>query len=629
MKMVDLKRLLYNNYKLALLLLCLLILLTELGSYELRRVEEANAIGGWRGQDSYRIPVSWCAVHGSQAADNPNIPNPWGGVDRTTDDVLWRRHERATDNIFINDVGITFRSAINDALHTSLDFPKIADPVIESPSWEGNLWLYDDQSDPAMNEINRMLHTCLQSWVNMAKGTGAVNGIPTINIKQFLNIPRTNIDTSVIGASMCTDLAPPDGICEAPYDGYVFVIDNFYTAPLATGGQNNDPFDQNLGHEFGHSLGLAHRTDTSDPTALMNWRQVTTTTPAGETYVSNIKLNPQEVLTVRDNVLPPRIRGVETDPAGEVQEAEVVESIAIDDVGENQSLLPYQDISYVRAILDSRNNITYFMQNLFGYIPETIISYNQTDLQYWTLVNVDNNTNTGGNETILESIGVPSTAFRGADLAFLAEPVKNNNLTNNTGAVWRLSQGSPNVQAISPDLARVELRTALLEVHYASNTTNTPSNIDRLPVYESITTIINNTGDSVELDKPFSLQAIVSSNGTILDTLYRETEPAQSTLVLTNPLFPQCFVNEVAQTGKNATIQVSGLLPNENLHALLGPRAVANGTTSAAGNSTIQFSVPNDTSPGLHLMTVGIDDTALTADCEIEIQNEQNSTQQT
>jgi hypothetical protein len=165
-------------------------------------------------------------------------------------------------------------------------------------------------------------------------------------------------------------------------------------------------------------------------------------------------------------------------------------------------------------------------------------------------------------------------------------------------------------------------------VHYASNATQALSSIDRLPVYDSVTALINNTEDSIELDKPFSLQAIISSNGTILDTLYRETEPARSTLVLTNPLFPQCFVNEVAQTGKNATIQISGLLPNENLHALLGPRAVANGTTSAFGNSTIQFNVPDDASPGLHLITVGVDDTALTADCEIEIRNVQNKTQQ-
>jgi hypothetical protein len=359
----------------------------------------------------------------------------------------------------------------------------------------------------------------------------------------------------------------------------------------------------------------------SDPNALMNWRQVRNG-PGGT--VSNIQLNPQEVATVRDNVLPPRIPGVETDPEGRVLKGEVAESIRIDNIGENDSLLPYQDISYIRAILDTKNNVTYFIQNLFGYIPEAVKSNNQSNLQYWTLVDLDNDVTTGGNETILKNIGVPSTTFRGAELAFLAEPSINKNLTNTTGAVWKLSKDSPNIQALHPNMARVELRTALLEVHYAANTTQSFSEIDSRPVYDSITAIINSTGDSPELDKPFSIQAIVSSNGTILDTLYNDTEAQRSTLVLTNPLFPQCFVNEVAQTGNNATIQASGLLPNENLHALLGPRAVANGTTTAFGNSTIQFTVPDDASPGLHLITVGVDDTALTADCEIEIQNVQN-----
>jgi hypothetical protein len=59
----------------------------------------ANAPGTWGGQDTYRIPMAWCVVRGSPAQADPNIPNPWGGFDRTTDEILWRRHERVTDNI--------------------------------------------------------------------------------------------------------------------------------------------------------------------------------------------------------------------------------------------------------------------------------------------------------------------------------------------------------------------------------------------------------------------------------------------------------------------------------------------------------------------------------------------------
>ena len=183
----------------AALFLCIVI------AYGSEAADEVVAVGGWKGQDSYRIPVSWCAVHGSPAADDPNIPNPEdGGLDRTTDDVLSRRHQRTTDTIYINDVGMSFRSAINNAIHTTLNFPKIADPVIESPAWEGNLWFYDDQEDPTLIEINRMLHSCLQSWVDMTGGTGAVYGIPTININRFIDESRSNVEEGLIGSSLCT-----------------------------------------------------------------------------------------------------------------------------------------------------------------------------------------------------------------------------------------------------------------------------------------------------------------------------------------------------------------------------------------------------------------------------------------
>jgi hypothetical protein len=96
--------------------------------YDFGVVQTVSSAGTWNGQDTIRVPLSWCPVNGSPAVSSPNIPNPWGGIDTTTDDVLWRRHERVTDNIYINQAGITFRSAINDALHTSLNFDPINDP---------------------------------------------------------------------------------------------------------------------------------------------------------------------------------------------------------------------------------------------------------------------------------------------------------------------------------------------------------------------------------------------------------------------------------------------------------------------------------------------------------------------
>src|SRR4051812_32206458 len=83
----------------------------------------AHAAGaGPGGQDLLHVPISWCPVRGSPAEASPNL-----GGDTETDAILWRRHERPTDNIYINTAGITFRSAINNAWAT-LDFPRLNDP---------------------------------------------------------------------------------------------------------------------------------------------------------------------------------------------------------------------------------------------------------------------------------------------------------------------------------------------------------------------------------------------------------------------------------------------------------------------------------------------------------------------
>jgi hypothetical protein len=82
---------------------------------------------------------------------------------------------------------------------------------------------------------------------------------------------------------------------------------------------------------------------------------------------------------------------------------------------------------------------------------------------------------------------------------------------------------------------------------------------------------------------------------------------------------PQCYTEAGAQSALNTTVRISGLLPNREIYVGIGPRAVAEGISDNFGNSTIQFTVPTDTTPGLHLITVGVDKTALTADCEIKI----------
>ncbi|MDQ2696517.1 MAG: hypothetical protein M3Z21_14330 [Pseudomonadota bacterium] len=82
--------------------------------------------GEARAGNVLHVPMSWCAVQGSPAQANPTILGLSGILDNTTDAVLWRRHKRPTDSIFLPQAQISLRSAINNAWD-AFNFPIIAD----------------------------------------------------------------------------------------------------------------------------------------------------------------------------------------------------------------------------------------------------------------------------------------------------------------------------------------------------------------------------------------------------------------------------------------------------------------------------------------------------------------------
>lgn len=70
------------------------------------------------------IPIRWCGVEGA-----PAMVDPGSLGEASTDDVLWRRHERPSDRIYIPDANLTFRSAATAAIKNGpQSFPIIRDP---------------------------------------------------------------------------------------------------------------------------------------------------------------------------------------------------------------------------------------------------------------------------------------------------------------------------------------------------------------------------------------------------------------------------------------------------------------------------------------------------------------------
>ena len=73
--------------------------------------------------DFLSVPIRWCGVEGAASMADPSVV---GEV--STDDVLWRRHERPSDQIYIPQINMTFRSAATrDIVNGPYSFPIIRD----------------------------------------------------------------------------------------------------------------------------------------------------------------------------------------------------------------------------------------------------------------------------------------------------------------------------------------------------------------------------------------------------------------------------------------------------------------------------------------------------------------------
>ena len=582
------------NLKISIFIFLFILFVPALG---FRTFQYVDALGTWAGKDSILVPISWCAVRGSPAFENPNIPNSYGGADTSTDQVLLKRGERVTDYIYINHTGIGFRSAINNALHTSSHFPNITDPLSIGPP--GNLTVTHHGL-----EYSEMLNNCESAWANMTiNNSGAVNGLFALNIRLFFDEPSRQ-ETDATGIGYCSTNS--SGYCEVPYEGDLAVVDNYFMIPgVLSGKYNDDPFDEALGHELGHTLSLQHR--NWDVNALMNTNQEHNGPNA---FVSNIAISSEEVNSLRNSTM--AVPGVEIDPQNNLIQGDAVQSIGVDKIHENKALKPFDDLSSVKVSLDKKHNITVFGQQLLGLIPQNI----KNNEKYWTLVDLDNDKKTGSTESVLHEIGVPPTKFLGADLIILSEA----NFNNATGRAWTVKGKA--IDSVSPNLVKSEIKT--IAVHLDTARITHTSKIDYIPLYNTINVVLNGSKNIVELNKPFSIQALISSNGTTVDRLQNENNDEGKTLELKQPLFPRCFVIGNAIKGTSVIINSSGLTPNSDIHAFLGPVLVGNGTTDSSGNGTIEFTIPSDTASGLHLVTVEIDNTALTADCVINIQNRTN-----
>lgn len=555
----------------------------------------SHAAGTWNGQDLLHVPISWCIVEGSPAAANPNVAG-----DTNTDDLIWRRHERPTDNIHTPQAGISFRSAIMD--RGLLNFPIIADPDI-------TLGVPGDMRGEDVNnfgdEFNQMQNACDVAWDNL--GIAGI-GITAVNAGLFHDGAGAYVGT--IGWGGCVQNTMVPNVCVTPFDGLITVIDNHYLFPTVPDrtfpdGSGNafvftDPLDQLVGHELSHALSLPHRNNV---TALMNPGQKDND---GDGQTDNTTLDATEVTAVRNTAL--SVPGLESDPPNVFFPGRFI-AVTQPDPKRDPRIPRYLDLSAVKTTLDTDSETFSLSQRLFGLVPQGAASQ-----AHWFLIDADGPLR-GATAAQLKQLGVPETDFRGADVVIRAD-VKGPQVTG--GAAWRFADGPPTVITGS---VKFSLLALVLHPHFSALKKPGPKVFDGdFPVNHWVAVALPRQLAGVGVGQTFNIHALVGdAAGKAVDRLDQQEAGRGTAVKLELPVFPHCYPQGAAAAGQTVKVNFDGLKANRGFHALLGARMVGRGVTDASGNGSVDLAIPKDAALGLHLVTIGNDGTALTADCTVEV----------
>jgi hypothetical protein len=591
------------------------LLVTALATFSSSAV---NAVGtGQGGRDVLHVPLSWCGLTGSPAVSNPNIQSEGATTaDTTTDAVLWRRHERPTDNILLPQADITLRSAINNAWGT-LNFPTFADPDT-GLGLAGDVRGEDNTVLGNGSEFAQVIQNCDNAWANLSR---AGIGITAVNVKLFhdgsgdyifLDNNGNPTGGTPIGWGGCVRPVGSNS-CSSPYDGRIMVIDNRYLYPTVadrtlppspnepSGNFSysiTDPFDQLVGHEVGHALGLNHAANTGD--LMFSGQQDNN----NDGRTDNINVNNTETTNLRQNGQ--TVPGLEIDPPARIDPGNFAAMTLVDIGQDNAKLPPHHNLTSVKMTLDKEKGLLYVSARVAGVTPAD----SDAASRLWLALDAVAEENSG-NE-FLRKMNFPFTDFAGAD-TFVVLTIKNGKVS---GKAIRVRGG----KSIKIHRPLFELRRLIMHPYYTRITgQRTPLRVAKrgVDIHDVITVALPAEEIGIALGRPFTAQLALTTEAGI--DLMTGKKGKELRFILEDPHFPNCFAQSKGRPGESVAVEIERLLPDSPIHALFGPMEVAKTTTDENGNARIDLPIPVDAAPGLHLVTVGVDETAFTADCVIEV----------
>jgi len=610
-----------------------------------------------------KIPLRWCGVEGAPSMVDPSLVG-----EASTHDVLWRRHERISDNIYIPQSGITFRSGAVAALP---DFPVIPDPdPINTPG--GNIM------DPNLDggaEMIRMINRCRAAWQSAPEVTGMV----AIHLNEYVD--GSNNQTGLLGIAMIPQLSNTasqmlfgygttvdnrytlqgeilgdgvgnddrrcdpgeacqgaletigdgvgndDGVCEPGEACRREVIgdgigddDGFCELPgeaclILTG--NGDPFDTLLGHELGHGLTMFHgdgQDNDGDLAELIGDGVGDDDGICEPGELCDGLDEPGEVFfpTNGPNLMQYRNGSLLTNNQRDRIRNQAL--LHIPDI-EVDPVIPPLASARVDVLGDVPQGEEFVDVDALGVAVDqqngtTVFTISTAGLLPDNVSGLryvffaDTDNDTGTGGDPSSIPGVRSA--QGIELVGIVDVSMSGGVPMANATVYKFDP--PNnqfVQAIDPSI-QAQVITNLVAPISEDELDSEPFGIS-----ESIQLQMSNSvRGPVDTNLNMEVMAENSNTGTI--------DEGEGPLTFAIVDFPECTVIPPSTVlGALVTVDVTGLPPNGTAEVLLGPDLVATGPIDALGNASISFNIPTDTQTGNRLITVGAQGTAITADCAV------------
>ena len=532
--------------------------------------------------DALAVGLRWCGLIGAPAVDDPTLVG-----ETSFKDMLWRRHERASECIWIPQCRITLRSAAGIVKDDYQQISDIDDPLLDDDT-PGDIVIRvpdgpDDDTalDRDYTELRQLWQNCDLAWGEQEKGLLA------LSLGRFIGRDDNDntVQVGVTGVALDYDDASGAMTVERPAFS---VID-----PTFLGDANTERV---LGHEVGHKLGLCHPTQNcatnGDATGTIM------DSGAGTILITESQCNAARATLEASTQLDP--------PAGTGEVLGLIDGRGDPDEPDIPDLM---DIRKIVAIDDTeRGEGLRLMIRLQGALgPNQVL--------HLVAMDTDNDSTTGAPLAPL----VPGSALTGVDLAVLVQanengtgPVQVRVPQNNalvvvnvvgvaaTGHSVRVTEHGP--QALPPQILASDMEFSFSAG--ALQTLGFDVNSGRL------------FPDGLRVQ---SATVVSLADG---ETFVDEGPNAPAVLGFPDPDFPGVVTAGPVCAGELLGVKVNGLAPGREVMAYLGEAKIEPGVvTNQQGDASFNIPVPEDAMAGPTLLTVGVKDptNAVTADTIIDL----------